>query len=78
MATTENNWAYNKNLVSESDLRLLEKAHKQENKKMQHGYRWVSAYKNLKVFVPCDKDGEPTDKGKRMIEAHLKAFGVIK
>ena len=78
MATTENNWAYNKKIVSESDLRLLEKAHKQEHKKMQQGYRWVSAYKNLKVFVPCDKDGEPTDKGKRMIEAHLKAFGVIK
>ena len=78
MATTENNWAYNKNIVSESDLRMLEKARKQEKEKSKQGYRWILACKNLKVFVPCDENGEPTDKGKRMIEAHLKAFGVIK
>lgn len=78
MATTENNWAYNKSTVSESDLRLLEKARKQEKEKSKQGYRWILACKNLKVFVPCDENGEPTDKGKQMIEAHLKAFGVIK
>lgn len=74
----ENNWVYNKNVVNDSDLRMLEKARKQEREKSKQGYRWILACKNLKVFVPCDKDGEPTDKGKQMIEAHLKAFGVIK
>ena len=74
----ENNWVHNKNAVNESDLRMLEKARKQEKEKSKQGYRWILACKNLKVFVPCDKDGEPTDKGKQMIEAHLKAFGVIK
>ena len=74
----ENNWVYNKNVVNDSDLRILDKARKQEKEKSNQGYWWVSAYKNLKVFVPCDKDGEPTDKGKQIIEAHLKAFGVIK
>ena len=74
----ENNWVYNKNVVNDSDLRMLEKARKQEKEKSKQGYRWILACKNLKVFVPCDKDGEPTDKGKQMIEAHLKAFGVIK
>ena len=74
----ENNWVYNKNVVNDSDLRMLEKARKQEREKIKQGYRWILACKNLKVFVPCDKDGEPTEKGKQMIEAHLKAFGVIK
>ena len=74
----ENNWAYNKNVVNDSDLRMLEKARKQEREKSKQGYRWIGACKNLKVFVPCDEKGEPTDKGKQMIEAHLKAFGVIK
>ena len=74
----ENNWVYNKNVVNDSDLRMLEKARKQEREKIKQGYRWILACKNLKVFVPCDENGEPTDKGKQMIEAHLKAFGVIK
>ena len=74
----ENNWVYNKNVVNDSDLRMLEKARKQEKEKSKQGYRWIWACKNLKVFVPCDKNGEPTEKGKEMIEAHLKAFGVIK
>ena len=74
----ENNWVYNKNVVNDSDLRMLEKARKQEKEKSKQGYRWILACKNLKVFVPCDENGEPTDKGKQMIEAHLKAFGVIK
>ena len=74
----ENNWVYSKNVVSDSDLRMLEKAQKQEKEKSKQGYRWILACKNLKVFVPCDENGEPTDKGKQMIEAHLKAFGVIK
>ena len=74
----EHNWVYNKNVVNNSDLRMLEKARKQEREKSKQGYRWILACKNLKVFVPCDKNGEPTEKGKEMIEAHLKAFGVIK
>lgn len=74
----ENNWVYNKNVVNDSDLRMLEKARKQEREKIKQGYRWILACKNLKVFVPCDENGEPTEKGKEMIEAHLKAFGVIK
>ena len=74
----ENNWVYSKNVVNDSDLRMLEKAQKQEKEKSKQGYRWILACKNLKVFVPCDKNGEPTEKGKEMIEAHLKAFGVIK
>lgn len=74
----ENNWVYSNKIVSESDLRMLEKARKQEKEKSKQGYRWISACKNLKVFVPCDEKGEPTDKGEKMIEAHLKAFGVIK
>lgn len=74
----ENNWVYNKNVVNDSDLRMLEKARKQEREKIKQGYKWILACKNLKVFVPCDKNGEPTEKGKEMIEAHLKAFGVIK
>ena len=74
----ENNWVYNKNVVNDSDLRMLEKARKQEREKIKQGYRWILACKNLKVFVPCDENGEPTEKGKEMIETHLKAFGVIK
>lgn len=62
------NWA---NAQSEATI-IATKAAKLEEKiekeRAKNGWRWVKIDIRNKLFVPCDKNGEPTDKGKIMIE----------
>lgn len=49
--------------VTETDIRNLEKAKKYERKKATEGWRWVRVNERLCIFVPCDKQGVPTEEG---------------
>lgn len=39
-----------------------------EKKRLSQGWRYVFATPNIQVLVPCNKDGTPTEEGKRRID----------
>lgn len=66
------NWA---NAQSEATIIATKAAKlgaKIEKERTENGWRWVKIDIRNKLFVPCDKNGEPTDKGKIMIEKFKK------
>ena len=61
--------------VTEADISGLKKAHKYEKKLEGNGWRWHKINARCSVFIPCEQDGTPTEKGKKIIrlfEEHLK------
>ena len=54
--------------------RALAKCKKREEKLLKHGYKWIVINSRTKVFVECDKSGEPTERGQRTIDAFKMAL----
>jgi len=64
--------------VSESEKRSLEKAKRIENKRRKEGWRYVNITQpTMKIFVPCDKNGKPTEHGERMIKEQKMKFSSL-
>ena len=70
------NWVYDKKVVYEKDKNTLEKAKRIEAKNKKKGYQWVKINERNKIFVPCDKKGNPTKEGERKIEVLKSALGI--
>ena len=62
------------NTVTESDINNLEKAKRYEKKKLKDGWKWKKVNERLTVFVPCDKNGNPTEHGEKMIKRQKERF----
>lgn len=69
MAATNTNWVYDKSVVTDKDLRTLEKAKLMEKEKLAKGYRYIKIDNRTKALIPCDKDGKPTKEGEEFIKA---------
>ena len=72
MAAPTTNWVHDEGVVTEKDIKALEHAKYIEAMLEMHGYKWVKINERLEIFVPCDKNGNPTFEGQRRI-ALLKA-----
>ena len=68
MAAPKLNWVYDKGVVTEKDRQAALKADKKDARDIRHGYRWIRIDPRTKVLVECDKQGNPTEKGRRQIE----------
>lgn len=44
---------------------------RRERSLMKKGWRWIKIKPTYSVFVPCDENGEPNERGKKIIEKHL-------
>ena len=71
-----NNWAYEKGNVTDKDRSVLEHAKRLEQKKAKNGCRWIKLNERVRVFVQCDKDGNPTKEGKRQIDIIKEMQGI--
>lgn len=67
MAAPIISWVHEDGVVTEKDIKALERAKKIEDSLEKHGYKWVKINERLKIFVPCDKNGNPTLEGQRRI-----------
>lgn len=76
MAAPTTNWVHEKGVVTEKDLKALERAKRIEARLEKHGYRWIKINERLKIFVPCDKQGEPTLDGQRRIVLLKANMGI--
>ena len=76
MASTTINWVHDNGVVSEKDRIALEKAKRIEQKQTSKGYRWIEINERNKIFVPCDKKGNPTKEGERKIQLFKNALGI--
>ena len=76
MASTTVNWVHDKSVVSERDRITLEKAKRIEQKQTKKGYRWIKINERNSIFVPCDKNGDPTEEGQRRIQLFKNAIGI--
>ena len=76
MASTVINWVHDNGVVSEKDRITLEKAKRIERKQTKNGYRWIEINERNKIFVPCDKKGNPTKEGERKIQLFKNALGI--
>lgn len=72
MAAPIISWVHEEGVVTEKDIKALECAKKIEDRLEKHGHKWVKINERLKIFVPCDNNGNPTLEGQRRI-ALLKA-----
>lgn len=72
MAAPTTNWVHDEGVVTEKDINALEHAKNIEAMLEKRGYKWVKINERLEIFVPCDKNGNPTLEGQRRI-ALLKA-----
>lgn len=72
MAAPITNWLHDEGVVTEKDIKALERAKKIEDRLEKHGYKWVKINDRIEIFVPCDNNGNPTLEGQRRI-ALLKA-----
>ena len=61
----------NKTNDKTSEMKVLEKAKMLEKKRLKEGWRYIMVAPHLELFVPCDKDGNPTKEGRRRIKAVL-------
>lgn len=71
---TNTNFVAGRSSVTESDKKALDKAHKYEKQMMREGYRWIKINHRLSLFVECDKDGNPTEFGRKQIERQKDRF----
>ena len=67
MAAPIISWVHEDGVVTEKDIKALERAKKIEARLENHGYKWVKINERLEIFVPCDKNGNPTLDGQRRI-----------
>ena len=65
----ETNWSSTiKPSRTDYDVRGLEKAKKRELLMIKNGWRWKKINGRISVFVPCDKNGNPTEQGLKIIK----------
>ena len=67
MAAPTTNWVHEEGVVTEKDIKALERAKKIEARLEKHGYKWVKINERIEIFVPCDNNGNPTLEGQRRI-----------
>ena len=67
-----NNWINNKEKIPDASVRAAERAHRQEEKKLKEGWRWIKLSPHTQVLVPCDKNGQPTKEGHKIIDETKK------
>lgn len=72
MASTLQTDYSEKKTQSEQDYKKLRIMQSVENDKKLFGWRYVQIDARPRVLVPCDKEGNPTEDGKRKIEAFKK------
>ena len=71
-ATYTNNWVHESNKPNDTSAKVAEKMNKLEKKRMGDGWRWIKLSPRTRVFVPCDKKGNPTKEGRRLIDIAKK------
>lgn len=76
MAASTLNWVFESGVVLEKDRATLEKAKRIENKNLKKGYRWIKINERNKIFVPCDKKGNPTKEGLHKINMLKLSLGI--
>lgn len=76
MSLSSSNWVFESGIVFEKDKAALKKAKQIEKNNLNKGYRWVKVNERNKIFVPCDKNGAPTEEGQRRIQLFKNAIGI--
>lgn len=57
--------------------KMLSIAKKDEQKKIDMGWKWHNIDKTTRILIPCDEKGKPTQQGKRMIDLQKNAMSII-
>lgn len=77
MAASIANWATEVAMKDKTaDMKALQKAKKIEKNLENMGWRWVKLSDRMSVFVPCDKDGNPTKLGLEKIKRQKLLHGI--
>lgn len=43
----------------------------------KHNYRWYKVNQTYMVLIPCDENGEPTEKGIEKIKKHKEMLNIV-
>lgn len=76
MASGTTNWVHEKGVVTEKDRIALERAKRMESKAKRKGWLWVKINERNKIFVPCDKESNPTKDGLERIKIFKEHLGI--
>ena len=64
--------SFDDRVAHEKATHMLAKAKEREKALRKQGWQDVQLPNGIKVFVPCDKKGNPTKEGKKRIEELMK------
>jgi hypothetical protein len=64
---SDTNYIAPRPMTTETDRKVLSQAKLLEKKRKKDGWKYVNATPTIRVLVPCDEDGEPTEKGRQII-----------
>lgn len=55
---------------------LIKRGHKEEEQKINDGWKYVNITPTFRILVPCDKNGKPTKEGMEKIERRKKSLAI--
>lgn len=70
------NWIFDVKEITEHANRTLRKACEMEDGRLKNGWLWKKVHHNLRILVPCDKNGNPTKRGKEMIARYKEILRI--
>lgn len=63
-------------IVTERDRKALHRAKEREQELTKSGYRWFKLGSVNRIFVECDAEGKPTEKGQASIDKYKQYLGI--
>lgn len=60
--------------ATEKDFAALDKAKTLENKRLKKGYKYFDVNSRTKILIECDKDGNPTTHGKKVLDEAMARY----
>lgn len=73
------NWTNELNVHDEEvDSKILAKVKAMERELIsKRNYRWYKVKPTYMVLIPCDENGEPTEKGIEKIKKHKEMLNIV-
>ena len=70
-------WAELRCEVTDTARKAAQKCAKIEEERLSKGWRWIKVGTRTRIFVPCEKNGNPTKVGLKRIESLRKNLDII-
>lgn len=75
--STQTKWIADEEIKAKKEKAIVVKARKLESERLGMGWQYRPVSQNVKILVPCDKNGNPTKEGLKRIEERKKGLSML-